>query len=202
MSGKFVSTKAREAFISYVHYKGKVEGRNKFSFLETLMEVSKDFSSRMERIRRENEIRVGGSHCAAVEDEIERPSSPGRTHEWMEEEVWPEPDYVMESNVCDEEGQSECVNEDNGYHYKFELWTEWRLEESPEKGEELRKIAARMSARRKERTESLVYDRLLMAAQYLGDEEEKELQKRNLRASQAKRTTNKEPKRRNMSKPY
>ena len=155
-----------------------MEGRNKLSILETLMEVSKDFSSGMEKTRRENESRVGGSHYASVEDEIERPSTPGRTHEWMEQEVWPEPDYVMESNVCDVESQAECVNHENGYHYTFELWTEWLSEESPEKGEELRKIAARMSARRKERIESQVDGRLLMAAQYLGDEEDKELQKR------------------------
>ena len=65
--GKFVSGKAREAFISYVDYKGKVEGRNKCSILETLIEVSNDFSSRMEKIRRENESGVG----AAVGDEME-----------------------------------------------------------------------------------------------------------------------------------
>ena len=81
--GKFVSAKAREVFISYVDYKGKVEGHNKFSILETLMEVSKDFSSHMEKIRREDESGVG----AAVEDEIERPSTPCRTHEWMEDKV-------------------------------------------------------------------------------------------------------------------
>ena len=74
--GKFVSGKARVAFISYVEYKGNVEGRNKFSILQTLI-VSKDFFSRMEKIRGENESGVG----AAVEDEIERPSTPSCTHE-------------------------------------------------------------------------------------------------------------------------
>ena len=96
----------------------------------------------------------------------------------MEEEAWPEPDYVVESNFYDVESQAECVNQDNRYHYTLELWTEWLTEESPEKGEELRTISARMSERHKERIESLVYNRLLMAAQYLGDEEDKERQKR------------------------
>ena len=67
----------------------------------------------------------------------------------MEEEVWPEPDYVAESNFYDVESQAECVNQDNGYHYTLELWTEWLLKESLEKGEELRTIAAKMSERRK-----------------------------------------------------
>ena len=118
---KFVSGKAREAFTSYADYNGKVEGHNKFSIPETLMEVSKDFSSGMEKIRRENESGVD----TAVEDEIERPSTPGRTHEWMEEEVWLQPDYAVESNFHDVESQAECVNQDNLYHYTLELWTEW-----------------------------------------------------------------------------
>ena len=49
-----------------------------------------------------------------VEDETERPFTPGLTHEWMEEEFWAEPDYVMEINVCDVESQAECVNHDLG----------------------------------------------------------------------------------------